>query len=257
MIHIFGRMVRYRYQMVWLLFLATLNAQQFDTIVRGGTVYDGSGGAPMRVDIGIKKDRIAAIGDLKNAKAKTEIRCEGACPSPPGFINLMSGPETLFEDGRSQSDLRQGVTLEVFGEGESMGPQTPEMRKYFEGMPSDIKYPMPWSTLAEGLKTLAAHGISCNIASFVGAATIRENVLGFADRAPTAAELTRMRELTRQAMREGALGVASALIYAPGTYAKTDELIALAQEAKKSNGISICIRISAAKATASSRRWTN
>ena len=151
----------------------------------------------------------------------------------------MSGPETLFADGKSQSDLRQGVTLEVFGEGDSMGPLTPEMRKYFEGMPSDIKFPMPWSTLAGGLKTLAARGISCNIASFVGAATIRENVLGFADRAPSPAELTRMRALTAQAMKEGALGVASALIYAPGTYAKTDELIALAQEAAKFNGIYI------------------
>jgi N-acyl-D-amino-acid deacylase len=175
---------------------------------------------------------------LKGAKAKTEIDARGLAVAP-GFINLMSGPDTLFADGRSESDLRQGVTLEVFGEGESMGPLTPDMRKYFEGMPGDIRYPKPWSTLAGGLQTLAARGISCNIASFVGAATIRENVLGFADRAPTPAELARMKALTAQAMKEGALGVASALIYAPGAYAKTDELIALAQEAQKFNGIYI------------------
>jgi N-acyl-D-amino-acid deacylase len=224
--------------MLWILLFASLHAQQYDVIVRGGTVYDGSGGAPVRADVGIRKDRIERIGDLKGAKAKTEIDARGLAVAP-GFINLMSGPETLFADGKSQSDLRQGVTLEVFGEGESMGPLTPEMRKYLEGMPSDIHYPMPWSTLKEGLETLAARGVSCNIASFVGAATIRENVLGYADRAPSAAELSRMRELTRQAMKEGALGVASALIYAPGAYAKTDELIALAAEAQKFNGIYI------------------
>ena len=235
---IIGRNLLYRYKMVWIVLLASLQAQQYDVIVRGGTVYDGSGGTPVRADVGIRKDRIENIGDLKSAKAKTEIDARGLAVAP-GFINLMSGPETLFADGKSQSDLRQGVTLEVFGEGESMGPLTPEMRKYFEGMPGDIRYPMPWSTLAEGLKTLAARGISCNIASFVGAATIRENVLGFADRAPSPVELTRMRALTAQAMKEGALGVASALIYAPGTYAKTDELIALAQESAKFNGIYI------------------
>jgi N-acyl-D-amino-acid deacylase len=224
--------------MLWIVFLASLHAQQYDVIVRGGTVYDGSGGAPVRADIGIRKDRIENIGDLKGARGRTEIDARGLAAAP-GFINMMSGPETLFADGKSQSDLRQGVTLEVFGEGESMGPLTPEMRKYFEGMPSDIKYPMPWSTLAGGLQTLAARGISCNIASFVGAATIRENVLGFADRAPSPAELWRMRALTRQAMKEGALGVASALIYAPGAYAKTGELIAVAEEARKSNGIYI------------------
>jgi N-acyl-D-amino-acid deacylase len=224
--------------MLWIVLLASLQAQQYDVIVRGGTVYDGSGGAPVRADVGIRKDRIEGIGDLKGAKAKTEIDARGLAVAP-GFINLMSGPDTLFADGRSESDLRQGVTLEVFGEGESMGPLTPDMRKYFEGMPGDIRYPKPWSTLAGGLQTLAARGISCNIASFVGAATIRENVLGFADRAPTPAELARMKALTAQAMKEGALGVASALIYAPGAYAKTDELIALAQEAQKFNGIYI------------------
>jgi N-acyl-D-amino-acid deacylase len=224
--------------MLWIVLLASLHAQQYDVIVRGGTVYDGSGGTPVRADVGIRGDRVENIGDLKAAKAAREIDAKGLAVAP-GFINLMSGPETLFADGKSQSDLRQGVTLEVFGEGESMGPLTPEMRKYFEGMPSDIKFPMPWPTLAEGLQTLAKRGISCNIASFVGAATIRENVLGFADRAPTAEELTRMRALTAKAMKEGALGVASALIYAPGAYAKTDELIALAQEAAQYNGIYI------------------
>ncbi len=224
--------------MLPILLFASLLAQQYDVIVRGGTVYDGSGGAPVRADVAIRKDKIVKIGDLAGAKGKTEIDAKGLAVAP-GFINLMSGPDTLFADGKSQSDLRQGVTLEVFGEGESMGPLTPAMRKYLEGMPSDIHYPMPWSTLGGGLKTLAAKGVSCNIASFVGAATIRENVLGYADKAPNAEELLKMRALTRQAMKEGALGVASALIYAPGTYAKTDELIALSEEAAKSNGIYI------------------
>jgi N-acyl-D-amino-acid deacylase len=151
----------------------------------------------------------------------------------------MSGDETLWADGHSQSDIRQGVTLEVFGEGASMGPLTDEVRKYAQQMQGDIKYPITWSTLAEGLAALQRHGVSCNVASFMGADNPRTMVLGFANRAPTPAELRKMEQITEQAMREGALGVASALIYAPGTYAKTDELIALARVASKYNGIYI------------------
>ena len=227
------------YSLIWLAALClTARAQQYDVIIRNGTVYDGSGGRPLVADVALKGDRIARIGGLRRAHGKVEVDARGLAVAP-GFINMMSGEETLMADGRSQSDIRQGVTLEIFGEGQSMGPLTPEMRDYFQKLQGDIKYPIDWSTLGEGLDRLAKHGISCNVASFVGAATIRENVLGFANRAPTAQELDRMRKLVEQAMQEGALGVASALIYAPGAYAKTDELIALAEAAGKYHGIYI------------------
>jgi len=215
-----------------------VHAQQYDVIIRNGTVYDGSGGAPSVADVALQGDRIARIGRLRGAHAKLEINAKGLAVAP-GFINMMSGEETLMADGRSQSDIRQGVTLEIFGEGESMGPLTPEMRDYFQKRQRDIKYPIDWNTLGEGLNRVAQHGISCNVASFVGAATIRENVLGFANRAPTPEELDRMGALVERAMQEGALGVASALIYAPGAYAKTDELIALSEAAGKYRGIYI------------------
>jgi N-acyl-D-amino-acid deacylase len=222
--------------LLWLL--AGCARPQYDTIIRHGTIYDGSGGPPVEADLAIGGDRIAAIGALDAARGRTEIDARGLAVAP-GFVNMMSGGGSLFADGRSQSEIRQGVTLEVMGEGESMGPLTPEMRSYFEKLQGDIKYPMPWSTVREGLDTLARQGVSCNIASFIGAATVRENVLGFANRAPTPEELDKMRAIVRQAMQEGALGVASALIYAPGAYAKTDELIALAEEAAKGGGIYI------------------
>jgi N-acyl-D-amino-acid deacylase len=228
---------------LWVLFAAVVCAvaargQEYDAIIRGGTLYDGNGGAPVKLDIGIRGDRIARVGKLDGAHATVEVNAKELAVAP-GFINMMSGEETLFADGRSQSDIRQGVTLEVFGEGESLGPLTPEMKKYFQGRQGDIHFPIAWTTLAEGLEALQRHGISCNVASFMGAATIRENVLGFANRAPTASELARMQELVRQTMKEGALGVASALIYAPGTYAKTDELIALAQAVSPFAGVYI------------------
>ncbi len=215
------------------------HAQQFDVIIRGGVIYDGSGGAPVVGDLAIRGDRIQRIGRLGKARARLEINAAGRAVAP-GFINMMSGGgAALIQDGRAESDIRQGVTLEISGEGESMGPLTQELREYKEAREGDIKYAVDWNTLAEGLERLAQRGVSCNVASFVGAATIRENVLGFANRAPTAPELERMRGLTRLAMQEGALGVGSALIYAPGGYAKTDELIALAEEAGKYGGIYI------------------
>jgi len=233
-------MKRFAYALIWLAAASlVVRAQQYDVIIRNGTVYDGSGKAPQVADVAINGDRIARIGgNLRSAQAKTEVDAKGLAVAP-GFINMMSGPDSLFADGRSQSDIRQGVTLEIFGEGESMGPQTPAMRDYFQKLQGDIKYPLDWSTLGEGLNRLAQHGVSCNIASFVGAATVRENVLGFANRAPLPQELDRMRAITAQAMQEGALGVASALIYAPGAYAKTDELIAISEVAGKYHGIYI------------------
>ena len=219
---------------IWL----SAQAQPYDVVIRGGTVYDGSGGAPLVADVALSGDRIERIGQAGGVRGKTEIDARGLAVAP-GFVNMMSTEVTLMADGRSQSDIRQGVTLEIFGEGESMGPLTKEMRDYFQRLQGDIRYPIDWTKLSEGLGRLVEHGVSCNVASFVGAATIRENVLGFANRAPNAPELDRMCVLVRQAMEEGALGVASALIYAPGAYARTAELIALAQAAGRYHGIYI------------------
>jgi N-acyl-D-aspartate/D-glutamate deacylase len=211
-------------------------APEYDVIVRNGTVYDGSGKPPVKGDIGVRGERIAAIGDLASAHAAREIDARGEAVAP-GFVNMLSwAPDSLYIDGRSLSDLRQGVTLEVFGEGESLGPLTPEIRKAYLDTQGDLKHPIDWTTLGEGLDALVKHGISPNIASFVGAATIREHELGYVDRAPSPAELARMQDLVRDAMREGALGVGSALIYAPAFYAKTPELIALAQAAGEYGG---------------------
>jgi N-acyl-D-amino-acid deacylase len=211
-------------------------APEYDVIVRHGTVYDGSGKQPVTADVGVRGQRIAAVGDLAKAHAAHEIDATGMAVAP-GFVNMLSwAPDSLYIDGRSLSDLRQGVTLEVFGEGESLGPLTEEVRKAELAAQGDLKHPIDWTTLGEGLDALVKKGISPNIASFVGAATIREHEIGFADRAPTPAELQRMQDLVREAMREGALGVGSALIYAPAFYAKTPELKALAQAAGESGG---------------------
>jgi N-acyl-D-amino-acid deacylase len=211
-------------------------AEPFDVIIRHGSIYDGSGAPPIRADVGVRGQRIAAVGDLSQAHAVTEIDAQGQAVTP-GFVNMLSwAPDSLYIDGRSESDLRQGVTLEIFGEGESLGPLTDEIRNANLATQGDLKHPIDWTSLGEGLDALAKHGISPNIASFVGAATVREHELGYVDRPPTTEELKRMQDLVRQAMREGALGVGSALIYAPGVYAKTDELIALTQAAGESGG---------------------
>ena len=208
----------------------------FDLIVRNGTVYDGSGQQPVKADVAVRGDRIAAIGNLSSARATHEVDVKGAAVAP-GFVNMLSwAPDSLYIDGRSESDIRQGVTLEVFGEGESLGPLTEEIRKANLAAQGDLAHPIDWTTLGEGLDALVKRGISPNVASFVGAATIREHEVGYVDRAPSADELKRMQVLVRQAMREGALGVGSALIYAPAFYAKTDELVALAQAAGESGG---------------------
>ena len=188
--------------------------------------------------VAITGDTIARVGDLGHARGRTDLDVHGQVIAP-GFVNMMSGESGLFADGRSQSDIRQGVTLEIFGEGESMGPMNDAMRAEYEKQEVDFHYDVPWHTLAEGLDTLAHRGISTNIASFIGAATPRVNVLGRANRAPTPAELDQMRALTAKAMQDGALGVASALIYQPGVYAKTDELVALAEVAARYHGIYI------------------
>ena len=220
-------------------FISCSPQKKFDTIIRNGTVYDGNGGAAMNTDIGINSDTIAFIGDLKNAQANTEIDATGLAVTP-GFINMLSwATEALIHDGRSQSDIRQGVTLEVMGEGWSMGPWSEEMKKQQKQSQTDIQYDIKWNTLGEYLNYLQQKGISCNVASFVGATTIRAYVIGEDNRPPAPQELDSMRLLVRQAMEEGALGVGSSLIYPPAFFASTEELIALCQEASKYGGMYI------------------
>ncbi|HSU83367.1 MAG TPA: D-aminoacylase, partial [Thermoanaerobaculia bacterium] len=211
----------------------------FDLILRGGTIYDGSGGKPYVGDVAVNGDRIVAVGSLGSAKGKREVDARSLAVSP-GFVNMLSwATESLLVDGRAQSDLRQGVTLEVMGEGGSMGPLNDAMKKETVEQQGDIKYPVTWTTLGEYLDQVAARGIAPNVASFVGATTVRIHEVGYANRPPTPEELARMRKLVDQAMEEGALGVGSSLIYAPAFYAGTDELVALCEEASKYNGMYI------------------
>ena len=200
---------------------------EFDVIIKGGSVYDGAGGEPQHVDLAIRNDRIAGIGDFKTAKAKMIVDAAGLAVAP-GFINMLSwSNESLIQDGRSQSEIRQGVTTEIMGEGESMGPVNDRVREHMLRQQTDIKYEIKWNTLAEYLRYLENRGVSCNVASFIGAATIRENVIGFEDKAPTPQQLDEMQELVRKEMEAGALGIGTALIYPPAFYAKTEELIEL------------------------------
>jgi N-acyl-D-amino-acid deacylase len=211
----------------------------YDVVIRGGTLYDGTGAPPLLADLAILNDRIAAIGDLGAVRGASEIDATGMAIAP-GFINMLSwADESLIADGRGQSDVRQGVTLEVFGEGGSMGPLNEAMKKENLEAQGDIKYAIEWTTLGEYLDYLERRGVSPNIASFVGATTVRIHEIGKVDRAPTSAELERMQALVRHAMEEGALGVGSSLIYAPAFYAKTDELIALARAAAPYGGMYI------------------
>jgi len=210
-----------------------------DLILRGGTIYDGSGGEPFVGDVAIDGDTIAGLGDLGNAEAATEIDVSGLAVAP-GFVNMMSwANESLIEDGRSQSNIRQGVTLEVMGEGNSMGPLNDAMKEEMVRLQSDIRYDIEWTTLEEYLQFLVGRGISPNVASFIGTATPRQYVIGHEDREPTPEELEAMRALVRDAMEDGALGVASSLMYPPGLFAKTDELIALSEVAAEHGGMYI------------------
>jgi len=212
---------------------------EYDLVIRGGTLYDGSGSPGVVGDLAISGDTVVALGDLGGAKGRQEIDAGGMAVSP-GFVNLMSwATETMIEDGRAMSDILQGVTLEVMGEGDSMGPIPDSLKEWARSQQGDIQYEIEWTTLGEYLEFLEARGVSPNVASFVGATTPRVAVLGFADRDPTPQELERMLDLVREAMEEGALGVASALIYTPGSFAKTPELIALARVAGEYGGIYI------------------
>src|SRR5438874_7126168 len=208
----------------------------FDVIIKGGTIYDGSGAEPQHADVAIRGDRIAGIGDFKTAQAKTFIDAKGLAVAP-GFINMLSwSTQSLIQDGRSQSEIRQGVTTEIMGEGESMGPVNDRVREHMLRTQSDIKYDIKWNTLAEYLHYLENRGISCNVASFIGATTIREYVIGFEDKQPSSEQLEQMRQLVRKEMEAGALGIGTSLIYPPAFYAKTEELIELCKVAAKYQG---------------------
>ncbi|WP_293645710.1 N-acyl-D-amino-acid deacylase family protein [Sphingopyxis sp. RIFCSPHIGHO2_12_FULL_65_19] len=213
-------------------------APAYDLIIRGGTIYDGSGKPPVVGDVAIKDDRIVAVGTVAGT-ATTEVAAKGMAVAP-GFINMLSwATESLIADPKSQSDIRQGVTLEVMGEGWSMGPISPAMKALETERQGDIKYPIEWTSLGDYLGWLEKRGVSTNVASFVGAATVRVHELGEGDVDPTPGQLARMRALVRQAMNDGAMGVGSSIIYAPGSYAETDELVALTSEAAKCGGMYI------------------
>jgi N-acyl-D-amino-acid deacylase len=210
--------------------------ENFDVVIRDGEVYDGSGAAPVLADVGVKGDRIAAIAPHLAGRGKTEIDAHGQAVAP-GFINMLAHPEVTFmADGRALSDLMQGVTMEVLGE-DSMGPLTQAMKVLAVQRQGDIKYPITWTTLGEYLEMLERKGISPNVASFVGASTVRVNLLGEADVQPTPAQLAAMQALVRQAMEQGALGLTDALMYAPDSFAKTAEVSALAKVSAQCGGI--------------------
>ncbi|MFZ0932384.1 MAG: D-aminoacylase [Syntrophobacteraceae bacterium] len=227
-----------------ILFSTALSATgqgppDLDIIIKNGLIYDGSGGAPFKADVGVKGDRIAAVGDLSGASAGTVIDAKDLAVAP-GFINMLSwSTVSLIIDGRSQSELRQGVTTEIFGEGQSMGPLTEEMKRRTISRQGEIKFDIAWTTLCEYLSYLEKRGISPNVASFVGAGTVRENVIGLENKRATSAQLNKMCELVRLEMEAGALGVGSSLGYAPDMYATTDELIAMCRTAAKYGGMYI------------------
>ena len=210
----------------------------YDILIKNGTIVDGSGNPTYLGSVGINADTIAAVGKLK-ATGTLEIDATGLLVSP-GFINVLSwATESLIEDGRSLSDIMQGVTLEVFGEGWSMGPYDEDLKKELQSAQGDIKYEMDWNTLDEYLQSLTKRGISPNVASFIGATTVRINHIGYENRAPTDQELTSMKNMVKEAMEDGALGVGSSLIYAPAFYSSTEELIALCKVASEYNGLYI------------------
>ncbi len=225
-----------------LLSFAACKKQEFDVVLRGGTVYDGSGKAPVVTDVGINADTIAFIGDLSKAVGKKEIEVKGLAVAP-GFINMLSwATESLILDGNSQGDIRQGVTLEVFGEGSSMGPLNEKMKAdALDDMRRnpDYKYDIDWTTLGEYLESLERRGVAPNVASFIGATTVRVHELNYDNRLPNEEELMRMKALVKQAMEEGALGVGSSLIYAPANYSSTEELIELSKVASEYGGMYI------------------
>ena len=226
--------------LTFLLILASCSQpENYDVLIKNGQIVDGSGKPSYTGDVGINADTIAAVGDLGDATGTQEIDASGMAVAP-GFINMLSwATESLIEDGRSMADIKQGVTLEVFGEGWSMGPLNESMKKEEQESQGDITYDIEWNTLNEYLEYLTNKGISPNIASFVGATTLRINTVGYENRTPTPQELDTMKLMVKQAMEEGAMGVGSSLIYAPAFYSSTEELIELCKVAAKYDGMYI------------------
>ncbi len=221
--------------MLPLMVAGQTSTAPFDVLIKGGTVYDGTGRAPRRADVAIKGDRIVAVGDLTKARARSVVDARGLAVAP-GFINMLSHSETsLIVDSRSMSELKQGVTTQIFGES-STGPLSDEMKRRRLAAQGDVKFDIPWTTLGEYLTWLEKRGVSQNFASFIGAATLREYVIGLEDKPPSPAQLEKMRELARREMEAGALGITTALIYPPAFFAKTDELIELCKVAAKYKG---------------------
>ena len=219
--------------------LAADTPADYSVLIRGGTIFDGSGGQPIVGDVAIKGDRIVYVGPNAPGTASKVVEANGKAVSP-GFINMLSwAVESLIEDGRGVGDLVQGVTLEVFGEGHSWGPLNPAMKRNLRARQDDIKYPIRWTSLGEYLEFLERKGVSPNVASYIGATSVRVHELGEKDIDPTPEQLERMTGLVRTAMKEGAMGVASSLIYAPANYAETPELIAITSEAGKCGGMYI------------------
>ena len=234
-----------------LLFLASVSAMlatemgaqnsppsqaPFDVVIKNGVVYDGTGGEGREVDVALRGDRIAGVGDFKNSPAKLVIDARGLAIAP-GFINMLSwSNESLIADGLSQSEIRQGVTTEIMGEGDSMGPVNDRVREEMLREQRDIHYKVEWATLADYLRYLEKRGVSCNVASFIGATTIRKNVIGYEDKQPTPQQLDQMRTLVQKEMEAGALGIGTSLIYPPAFYAKTPELIELCKVAARYKG---------------------
>jgi len=221
------------------IFVGCSQSENYDILIKNGQIVDGSGTLSYIGDVGINADTIAAVGDLGDATGTQEIDATGLAVAP-GFINMLSwATESLIEDGRSMADIKQGVTLEVFGEGWSMGPLNESMKKQEQESQGDIQYDIEWNSLNEYLEYLTTKGVSPNVASFVGATTLRINMVGYEDRAPTPQEMDSMKLMVKQAMEEGALGVGSSLIYAPAFYSSTDELIELCKVAAEYDGMYI------------------
>ena len=222
-----------------LLFTGAASAADYDLVIRNGMIYDGSGQPPFSGDIAVNGDRIARLGDVGDAKGREEVDAGGMAVAP-GFINMLSWANSaLIHDGRSQSDIRQGVTLEVMGEGFSMGPLNDSMKAEMLERQTDIRYDIEWTTLGEYLQFLEDKGVSPNVASFVGNGSIRRHVIGYENRPATPTELDQMKMLVDEAMREGAVGLSSSLLYAPSMYADTAELVELSKVAARHNGLYI------------------
>jgi len=235
-------MIARRVRRLWPVFVVLASScaapPQYDVVIRHGTVYDGSGHPGTIADVAIQGDRIAAVGALGGVRAKQDIDASGLAVAP-GFIDMLNHSETsLLADGRSQSGLRQGVTLAVFGES-SMGPLSDQMKRDMTARQGDIKYDITWTTLGEYLDHLVEHGVATNVASFVSASTVRANEIGYDNRPPTPDQLDHMRAHVRRAMSEGAMGLTTALIYTPAVFAKTDELVELAKVASEAGGMYI------------------